>query len=229
MSDALDTLAAWGRARRPARVLDLATGDARAALAFVPIARTLTVYDSLPVLTTARARLTGAGPSANVRYAAGEAVALPFADEVFDLVTCRLAAHRFAEPAATLREVRRVLRPGGALLLHDLRGHDEAETNALVRTLKARHDPRYVRAYRTAEWKAFLRAAGLTVMEESTATAVHAWNDFTEGLTPETTRDLERMLREAPERVRRALDVRLDGNAIESFAEPTLLVRAERD
>jgi len=228
VSEALDTLVGWGRARRPARVLDVGTGDGQTALAFAAVARTLTTYDALPSLTAARDRLA-ARDASNIRYVAGDAATLPFGDDTFDLVTCRLAAHRFAEPAATLREMRRVLRPAGTLLLQDLLGHDDAEANAFMRGLAARRDPGYVRAYRTSEWNAFLRAAGLTVMEQTAVMAVRAWRDWAGGLTPETKLDAERMMRAAPERVRSALDIRLDAVAIEAFTDRMLLVRAERD
>jgi SAM-dependent methyltransferase len=155
--------------------------------------------------------------------------ALPFGEGAFDLVTCRLAAHRFVEPAAAMREVQRVLCPAGTLLLQDVLGHDDAEANAFIRALETRRDPTHVRAYRTAEWKAFLRAAGLTVMEQTIVPAVRLWNDWTGGMKPAAKVDVERVVRQTSERVRGAFDFRLDAAAIERFTDRMLLVRAERD
>lgn len=49
----------------------------------------------------------------------GDAESLPYPDRRFDAVICCKSFHHYPDPAAVLREVRRVLRPGGTLLLCD--------------------------------------------------------------------------------------------------------------
>jgi SAM-dependent methyltransferase len=135
--EALERLAAWGRAYTVRRALDVA-GDGDTALAVT---------------------VAGGGP----RAVAGDPGALPFDNGVFDLVTCRLAAHRFPQVALAIREIQRVLAPGGRLLLADRLA--PGDTSAGAGSIA---DPPPLRAYRRPEWHAFLRAAGLTVMEEDT-------------------------------------------------------------
>jgi ubiquinone/menaquinone biosynthesis C-methylase UbiE len=53
-----------------------------------------------------------------VEWREGAAERLPFADAEFDLVTCQFALMFFADRAAALAEMRRVLRPGGRLALN---------------------------------------------------------------------------------------------------------------
>jgi demethylmenaquinone methyltransferase/2-methoxy-6-polyprenyl-1,4-benzoquinol methylase len=48
---------------------------------------------------------------------AGDALALPFADATFDAVTISFALRNVADPGAALRELRRVTRPGGRLVV----------------------------------------------------------------------------------------------------------------
>jgi SAM-dependent methyltransferase len=51
------------------------------------------------------------------RFLQGDAHALPFPDHSFDLVTCQTLLIHVADPAAVLAELRRVLRPGGQLMV----------------------------------------------------------------------------------------------------------------
>jgi len=146
--DDLEQLAAWGRALSPTRVLDMATGGGHTALAFSPIARRVIAYDlTEPMLRAARGLLHGRG-AASATFVAGDVEALPFGDGAFDLVTCRIAAHHFADVAAAVREVRRVLCAGGSFLLQDILGHDDGEAAAFITEVERRRDPSHVRADR---------------------------------------------------------------------------------
>ena len=56
-----------------------------------------------------------------VGFREGDAAALPFAAGVFDFVVCRAAFKNFSDPIGALREMHRVLRPGGRALIIDMR------------------------------------------------------------------------------------------------------------
>ena len=229
--DDLEQLAAWGRALSPTRVLDVATGGGHTALAFAPIARRVIAYDvTEPMLRAARGLLRERG-AASATFVAGDVEALPFGDGAFDLVTCRIAAHHFADVAAAVREVCRVLRPGGSFLLQDILGHDDGEAAAFITEVERRRDPSHVRAYRAVEWKAFLRAAGLTMMDSTVVAKGRPWDEWTTRtrMTPEARRDLEAFVLAAPERCRAAFDFRVADGRVESFTDRMLLVRADRD
>ena len=227
----LERLVACGRALAPERVLDLATGGGHTALALAGVARRVTAYDvTEPMLRAARGFLRERG-TGEATFVAGDVEALPFRDAAFDLVTCRIAAHHFADVAAAVREVRRVLRPAGSFLLQDILGHDDPEAAAFVTEVERRRDPSHVRAYRAAEWKAFLRAAGLTTMDSAVIAKGRPWEEWTgrTRMTPEARRDLDAFVRAAPERCRAAFDFRLVDGRIESFTDRMLLLRADRD
>jgi demethylmenaquinone methyltransferase/2-methoxy-6-polyprenyl-1,4-benzoquinol methylase len=97
-------------AQRPARVLDLATGSGDVLLALQRHgAYTESAVGAdfcLPMLQQARAK-----KAANLLV--GDGLQLPFPDATFDGVTIAWGLRNFADRLAGLREMRRVLRPGG--------------------------------------------------------------------------------------------------------------------
>ncbi len=96
-------------------VLEVAVGTGKN-LAFYPEACRVTGLDfSRAMLDEASRRARALHRPFTPRE--GDVTALPFADASFDTVTCTLAICTFSEPLAALREMRRVCRPGGALLL----------------------------------------------------------------------------------------------------------------
>jgi SAM-dependent methyltransferase len=229
--DDLEQLAAWGRALGPTRVLDLATGGGHTALAFAAITPRVVAYDvTEPMLRAARGLLREQGHRATT-FVAGDVETLPFRDGAFDLVTCRIAAHHFGDVAAAVREVRRVLRPGGSFLLQDILGHDDGEAAAFVTEVERRRDPSHVRAYRAVEWKAFLRAAGLTPIDTAIVAKGRLWEEWTTRtrMSPQARRELDCFVLAAPARCRAAFDFRISDGRIESFSDRMLLVRADRD
>jgi ubiquinone/menaquinone biosynthesis C-methylase UbiE len=67
------------------------------------------------------AHKNAAEASVEVDFRQGNASAMPFADESFDLLACSAAFKNFSEPHKALQEMHRVLRPGGTALVLDLR------------------------------------------------------------------------------------------------------------
>jgi ubiquinone/menaquinone biosynthesis C-methylase UbiE len=94
------------------RVLDVATGPGEAASVALsrigPSGLVLGADISLPMLDPAKARFAD---DPRFRPVVADGQALPFADGVFDSVTCQLGLMFFPDPARGLREFRRVLRP----------------------------------------------------------------------------------------------------------------------
>jgi demethylmenaquinone methyltransferase / 2-methoxy-6-polyprenyl-1,4-benzoquinol methylase len=98
-------------------VLDVATGTGAAAAELVlqHRCRVTGIDQSPPMLAAAAARLDELGLSQRVTLVEGEAERLPFADGSFDGLTVSYLLRYVADPGATLRELVRVVRPGGIL------------------------------------------------------------------------------------------------------------------
>jgi SAM-dependent methyltransferase len=229
--EGLDQMLRWGRARSAARVLDIATGVGDTALALSRFTPTVVATDlTLATLGAARNFIAGQG-GAGVYFSAADVEALPFRDETFGVVTCRTAAHRFLELLPALRQVARVLRRGGSFLVEDTLGHDDAEMAAFILEVERRLDPSHVRSFRQIEWTAFLRAVGLTVIDEAIMDERRPWEDWTGRIrmSPEARAGLDRFVLAAPARYREAFRFKLDGEHVVSFTDRMLLLRADKD
>jgi SAM-dependent methyltransferase len=69
----------------------------------------------------ANADRPGNGDQRRPSFLVGDVAALAFPDGSFDLVVSTLSMHHWADPAAGLAEIGRVLRPGGRVLIWDFR------------------------------------------------------------------------------------------------------------
>jgi demethylmenaquinone methyltransferase/2-methoxy-6-polyprenyl-1,4-benzoquinol methylase len=94
------------------RVLDLAAGTGSSSLPFVRAgARVVAADFSLGMLRVGKR----ANPTLDLL--AGDALRLPFADEVFDVVTISFGLRNVTDVDAALREMARVTKPGGRLVV----------------------------------------------------------------------------------------------------------------
>ena len=102
---------------KPRRILDVATGTAGVAiaLAHATAADIIGVDISEPMLERGRERVYDAGLDQRIRLQQARAEQLPFPDASFDAVSFTYLLRYVADPAATLAELARVLRPSGGL------------------------------------------------------------------------------------------------------------------
>ncbi len=103
------------RAWKPGRILDLATGSGDLALALraaCPAALIVGADFCHPMLRVAQSKGV-------THLVTADGLALPFADEIFDVVTVAFGLRNMASWLGALTEMRRVLRPGGHLVILD--------------------------------------------------------------------------------------------------------------
>ena len=104
--------------------LDIGTGPGVIPImlaAGVPGLRLTGVDLSQPMLQKAREAAEEAGVADRLDFRVGDAKSLPFSEQSFDLVLCNSLLHHLPAPLALLNEISRLVRPGGAILLRDLR------------------------------------------------------------------------------------------------------------
>jgi demethylmenaquinone methyltransferase / 2-methoxy-6-polyprenyl-1,4-benzoquinol methylase len=100
-------------------VLDVATGTGAVAIELVRAhgCRVVGIDQSAEMLAAGRRRLQESGCAQQVELVSGRAEELPFADESFDHLTFTYLLRYVADPASTMRELARVVRPGGTIAM----------------------------------------------------------------------------------------------------------------
>jgi demethylmenaquinone methyltransferase/2-methoxy-6-polyprenyl-1,4-benzoquinol methylase len=117
------------------RILDVATGTGMVAFALAARGAEVTALDqSEAMLAVAQSRHARAGAGAGaINFVTGEAEHLPFADASFDALTFTYLLRYVDDPAATLTELARVVRPGGRIGMVEFGVPDNPALRALWR------------------------------------------------------------------------------------------------
>ncbi|WP_312936314.1 class I SAM-dependent methyltransferase [Pseudomonas sp.] len=209
-----------------ARVLDLGCGAGHVSFHVAPLVAEVVAYDlsqSMLDVVAASAAERGLG---NITTTCGAAERLPFDDASFDFVFSRYSAHHWSDLGVALREVRRVLKPGGVAAFVDVMSPGSPLLDTYLQSVEVLRDTSHVRDYSGAEWQHQLSEAGLWVRS---LTRQRLRLEFTSWVarmrTPEPLQVAVRQLQQAMgEEVRQYYQIEGDG----SFSTDVLVVFAER-
>jgi ubiquinone/menaquinone biosynthesis C-methylase UbiE len=207
LSDVSDVKDALGRLTwlKPGRALDVATGAGHTGLCLADGGWQVTLADlSTAMLERASAAAQRRGLRVETRQHAAES--FPYTDGTFDLVTCRVAAHHFSDPAAFVRETARVLKPNGAFLLIDGSIEDgQPVAEDWIHAVEKFRDPSHQRFLSQGSWAQLCEDAGLRVVFSELQPFKQPdlnWYFDTAGTTPENRARVLELVRHAPPEAR---------------------------
>lgn len=225
-ADVLQQLVAKVGPKPSDKVLDIGTGAGHTAIAFAQAVASVVALDLTPQMLEEVERNAAAKGVTNLSTRQGPAETLPFEDASFEVVVCRLTTHHFADLPKAVREMGRVLKPGGKLVIVDTTVPEDADLDAQINQIELLRDPSHVRNYRPSEWQALLeKEAGVKVVEvELTYYDEGSKMDFDRwtkriGTSPENIAKLQQIFRQADPRLINTLKIEVADDKI-GFALP---------
>ena len=168
VSDAsLEAMRQLAREGRYGWAVDLGTGAGFTAFAMADYShRVLATDPTLAMLLQGR-RLGLQRRLANLALGQSVAEALPIASESVDLVTSRVAAHHFADLAAALDEVHRVLKAGGVLVMADSIAPEDDGMARWMNDVELRRDFSHVKNWKASELETMLAVRGMSIRRKA--------------------------------------------------------------
>ncbi len=166
--------------RRYGTVVDVGTGPGFTAFAVAPSSERVVATDVARPMLAQLIELRGENGLRGVEPMLADAGSLPFADGSVDLVTCRTAAHHFADVPGWLAECHRVLAPDGVLAIADTIAPADAQTAVWMHHVECQRDPSHVKNLSAAEWRAALDSAGFRTVREATSVVALQFPDWAE-------------------------------------------------
>ncbi|MBL5884467.1 class I SAM-dependent methyltransferase [Lelliottia aquatilis] len=209
-----------------AHVLDLGCGAGHASFVAAQQVAQVTAYDlsrqMLDVVTHA-AQDKGLN---NITTRQGYAESLPFDDESFEVVISRYSAHHWHDVGQALREIKRVLKPGGIFIIMDIMSPGNPVRDIWLQTVEALRDTSHVRNYSSGEWFAMMTEAGLisrSLVTDRLPLEFSSW--ISRMRTPEALSQAIRLYQEsASAEVKAYFELQEEG----SFTSDTILAEAQK-
>jgi ubiquinone/menaquinone biosynthesis C-methylase UbiE len=157
--EALNRIVRWAEAGPDDTVLDVACGPGLLVCAFARVALHATGVDMTPAMLEQARKTQQEQGLKNVSWQQGDVYALPFAEARFSIVSSRFAFHHLQDPLAALKEMKRMCKPGGRIVVADMAPLPEKA--AALNAAELLRDPSHVRALPVEELRGLFEQAGL--------------------------------------------------------------------
>ena len=164
--------------------LEVAAGTCICGRALAPFVEDITCLDLTEEMLEQGKRLAEESGLKNIYFRTGNAEKLPYEEETFDLVITRLSFHHFINPVIPFREMQRVLKKGGKLVVWDMEATEEPLRKIDDKIEKLR-DPSHTRILSREEFEEMFEKDFWLQCEETTLVPVKlkSWMELTD--TPE--------------------------------------------
>ncbi len=191
-------------------LLDVATGAGHCAAA-VPARKRFTLDPSMPMLKTARDKFGLSMPVCAV------AESLPFTDNTFDIITCRIAMHHFRNPHSFFREAKRVLRPLGWMIVIDNVVDVE---DSYLNVIEYIRDSTHIRSYTLEEILGFA-GEDFRLIDYSCIFKKHDFPEWAGRLAegPEAVERIENAFKELTDSIQKELEVEKTYGKISAYTD----------
>lgn len=209
-----------------ASVLDMGCGAGHASFAAAHQVKQVVAYDLSAQMLDVVAQAAKEKGLDNIATRQGYAESLPFEDGSFDVVISRYSAHHWHDVGRALREVNRVLKPGGVVIVMDVMSPGHPVRDIWLQTVEALRDTSHVRNYSSGEWLSLMNDANLiadTVLTDRLPLAFSSW--VARMRTPKVLIDAVRLYQQsASAEVQAYFALQQDG----SFTSDTIMVEAHK-
>lgn len=209
-------------------VLDIATGGGHTARLFAPHVKHVIASDFTPEMLKAA---EGFIEYDNVSYTFADAEDLPFPDNTFDLITCRVAAHHFSDCYQFIAESARCLKQGGMLLIQDHINSDHKPTADYLDAFERLRDPSHMHSYAEYEFRGMFADADLTVTHseklDRPAGGLIEWANR-QRCSDEVIEKLQLLLIQAPARACAILKPQYEGTPDADFVHAYIIIAGQK-
>ncbi len=160
-ADTLDALVERLGPQRDQTWCDVACGPGIVACALAKRVRRVVGVDCTPAMLAAAAAEAGRQGIDNAAWLAGDALNLPLSQDACDGAVSRFALHHLTDPLAAVREMARIVKPGGKLAVADQCTDDRPETADWHQRIERWRDPSHESCLTPSGILALGAAAGL--------------------------------------------------------------------
>lgn len=201
------------------KVLDIATGAGHVANALAPHVGTVVACDLTESMLETASRFIGENGHKNVEFVIADAEDLPFEDDSFDLVTCRIAAHHFADIPRFVAEAYRVTKPKGRFQLIDNVAPENDHYEQFYNHIEKLRDPSHVRVWKKSEWIQCLENAGFRLETMVCFPKPFHFRSWCEraGLPRDEQESLESLIQQASGEIKAYFSIQEDAGRLVSF------------
>ncbi len=212
---------------RGRKVLDVATGTGHTAMPLSPQASMVVGLDMTREMLELAGRASVDSGLKNMHWLQGDVNLLPFLDQCFDVVSCRRAPHHFPDLGKAMKEMTRVLKEGGTMVIDDRSVPDDEKIDRTMNLLDRLHDPSHVREYGVGEWKIAIQEAGLNLRKIREYRRHLPLTSLTGNAEPEDAMEIERTVAALSSDLRRRMRIEEIGDQI-SIDHYFLTIRATK-